>query len=567
MAGYIGSKAVTLSTTAADVAGNAVIDGDLTVKGTTVTIDSAAVQEIRLGDNDKMTFGDATGGDLQIYHDGSNSYIDDAGTGNLTIRANQINFDKYTGEAMARFRADGNTELFYDNAAKLATTSTGIDVTGTVTADGLTVSAASPNIDVSDTGTSYASQDFLTNSSAVRATIGVERSAGGGLFVGSSPYAAVFGTASAGNTQFATNNNVRMTLDSSGNVGINESSPDTKLHVSNNASQTPIATIENTAHHEATIRFKSAHSAASDFRVGASISASNNFEIYSVDAATARLAIDSTGNVTVGTLDDQPPTNNDANGIALRADGKIAASRSNGISGDFNTGVDGDIIWFRKAGAVVGSIKTFNNTVQYGGAGAAIYLDTAAFLPANTGGRTHNTIAIGSGTYKFTDIYATNGTIQTSDQNEKQQIASLTDAEITAAKAISKLFKTFKWNDAVTEKGDAARTHTGVIAQEVEQAVTDAGLDAGDYAFFISTTWWETQTEVPAVEADEENGVEAKEAYTRTDTYETVEEAPEGATERNSKGIRYPELLSFIGAATEQRLASIESRLDALEGN
>jgi hypothetical protein len=61
--------------------------------------------------------------------------------------------------------------------------------------------------------------------------------------------------------------------------------------------------------------------------------------------------------------------------------------------------------------------------------------------------------------------------------------------------------------------------------------------------------------------------VEAQEAYTRTDTYETAEEAPEGATERNRKGIRYPELLSFIGAATEQRLASIETRLDALEAN
>ena len=47
----------------------------------------------------------------------------------------------------------------------------------------------------------------------------------------------------------------------------------------------------------------------------------------------------------------------------------------------------------------------------------------------------------------------------------------------------------------------------------------------------------------------------------------TAEEAPEGATERNRKGIRYPQLLSFIGAATEQRLASIESRLDALEGS
>ena len=83
---------------------------------------------------------------------------------------------------------------------------------------GVNVNAANPNIDVTDTGTSHASQDFLTNSNSIRATIGVERSTGGGLFVGSSAYAAVFGTASNGVTQFATNNNVRMTLDTSGNV-------------------------------------------------------------------------------------------------------------------------------------------------------------------------------------------------------------------------------------------------------------------------------------------------------------------------------------------------------------
>jgi hypothetical protein len=218
---------------------------------------------------------------------------------------------------------------------------------------------------------------------------------------------------------------------------------------------------------------------------------------------------------------------------------------------------DGDMIQFWKDGSTVGHVKTFNSTVQYGGGlGAAIYLDTAAFLPANAGGRTHNTIDLGSGTYKFDDVYATNGTIQTSDENEKQQIASLTDAEITAAKAISKLFKTFKWNDSVAEKGDAARKHTGVIAQKVEQAMSDAGLNAGDYAFFISVTWWEADETYT-----DDDGVE----QTRTNTYETAEEAPEGATERNRKGIRYPQLLSFIGAATEQRLASIESRLDALE--
>ena len=95
--------------------------------------------------------------------------------------------------------------------------------------------------------------------------------------------------------------------------------------------------------------------------------------------------------------------------------------------------------------------------------------------------------------------------------------------------------------------------------------MTDAGLDATKYAFWCSDTWWETQTEVPAVEADEENGIEAQDAYTRTDTYETAEEAPEGATERTRLGIRYPELLAFIGAATEQRLADIETRLTALE--
>jgi hypothetical protein len=141
MVGYIGSKAVTLSTTAADVAGDAVIDGNLTVKGTTVTIDSAAVQEIRLGDNDKMTFGDATGGDLQIYHDGSNSYIKDAGTGNLLIQSDaNTGFQNAGGtEWKVEATTDGAVNLYYDGAAKLATTSTGIDVTGTVTADGLTV--------------------------------------------------------------------------------------------------------------------------------------------------------------------------------------------------------------------------------------------------------------------------------------------------------------------------------------------------------------------------------------------------------------------------------------------
>jgi hypothetical protein len=91
-------------------------------------------------DNAKATFGTGAG-DLQIYHDGSASYIDDAGTGNLRIRANSsLSIQKYTGETMGVFTADGSVLLAHDNATRLETTSTGIDVTGTATMDGLTVS-------------------------------------------------------------------------------------------------------------------------------------------------------------------------------------------------------------------------------------------------------------------------------------------------------------------------------------------------------------------------------------------------------------------------------------------
>jgi hypothetical protein len=72
------------------------------------------------------------------------------------------------------------------------------------------------------------------------------------------------------------------------------------LHISNNQAATSIATFENIQSHEASVRFKTAHSAASDYRVGASISVSNAFEVYSQDAATSRLVIDSSGNVRIG---------------------------------------------------------------------------------------------------------------------------------------------------------------------------------------------------------------------------------------------------------------------------
>jgi hypothetical protein len=103
----------------------------------TVTADG-----LSLGDNDKATFGNSN--DLQIYHDGVHNRIDDVGSGSLLLQTNgsSIQLNKGTSENMLVANVDGSVDLYYDNAKKLATTATGIDVTGTATMDGLTVDAA-----------------------------------------------------------------------------------------------------------------------------------------------------------------------------------------------------------------------------------------------------------------------------------------------------------------------------------------------------------------------------------------------------------------------------------------
>lgn len=283
---------------------------------------------------------------------------------------------------------------------------------------------------------------------------------------------------------------------------------------------------------------------------------------------TERARIDNSGNVLVGKTSADSATD----GVQLIPNGISAFGRGGGEALRLNRNTsDGEILRFQKAGVTVATIgvSSSDNIYFAGGAGntKGLLINDQGYIPSGyAGAASDNTVDIGNGSYRYKQIYAASSSINTSDANEKQQVASLTSTEMTAAKAISKLFKTFKWNDAVAAKGDAARTHAGVIAQNVQQAMTDAGLDAADYGFWCSDTWWETSTEVPAVEADEENGIEAQEAYTRIDTYETAEEAPEGATKRTRLGVRYPELLAFIGAATEQRLADIETRLAALEG-
>lgn len=114
---------------------------------------------------------------------------------------------------------------------------------------------------------------------------------------------------------------------------------------------------------------------------------------------------------------------------------------------------------------------------------------TIAPFNVDTNADSDNLVDLGRVSARFDDIYATNATIQTSDQNEKQDIAELSEAETRVAVACKGLLRKFRWKSAVAAKGDEARTHFGIIAQDLQAAFEAEGLDAGDYAMFTSSTW------------------------------------------------------------------------------
>ena len=125
--------------------------------------------DINFADNDKAIFG--AGSDLQIYHDGSNSRIHDAGTGDLLINGQaNIVLGALSGEEYIRATENGAVSIKYDNATKLATTSTGIDVTGNATfADsGKTIFGNSSDLEIYHDGANSVINEQGTGSLRIR---------------------------------------------------------------------------------------------------------------------------------------------------------------------------------------------------------------------------------------------------------------------------------------------------------------------------------------------------------------------------------------------------------------
>ena len=117
-----------------------------TVPDARITGTYTGITGLDLTDNSKIRLG--TGNDLQIYHDGSNSYIDEQGTGSLFIRgANTVDIIKPDGtEYLARFVSDSYNKLYYDGSERFETTSTGATVTTTLSgANDLTLQTSDAN--------------------------------------------------------------------------------------------------------------------------------------------------------------------------------------------------------------------------------------------------------------------------------------------------------------------------------------------------------------------------------------------------------------------------------------
>lgn len=140
---------------------------------------------------------------------------------------------------------------------------------------------------------------------------------------------------------------------------------------------------------------------------------------------------------------------------------------------------------------------------------------------------TDNVSSLGTADHRWATVYAATGSINTSDGREKQQIRSLEESERRVATSIKGSIKAFKFNDAVAKKGDEARIHFGVIAQDVKQAFNDEGLDAHSYGVFCYDEWPETPEEL-----DSEGEI-------------LTPYIPAG----NRYGVRYDQLLSFIISA------------------
>ena len=282
-------------------------------RGLTTPIDLLDNEQIRLG----------TGNDLQIYHNGTNSVIQDAGTGNLSLQTNgtDINFWNSTdSEFISKFIRNGAVELYYDGSKKFETTSTGATVTGTLIADGLTLGSD----ELINLGSNNNFRFFFEQSSGKTViqnhytTLEIRDTSGGGT--------GVVGAAFVNAAQVELNHNGSKKFETTsegakvtGNLGINVASPDSPLEVGGTGPS--LATIHHNdggTNDEARLMLGALSSNPPDQR-GAGISAKNKGAGHDLEIQTSSTHSAGPSTKVIVTAGGQLQVPNDSVGLQLGA--------------------------------------------------------------------------------------------------------------------------------------------------------------------------------------------------------------------------------------------------------
>jgi uncharacterized protein YaiE (UPF0345 family) len=406
--------------------------GFVRITGDTMTGD------LSFGDNNKAIFG--AGDDLEIYHDGSNSIIKDGGTGDLQIRAAnfKLNNAEYTTTMLEAY-VGGAVSLWYDNAAKLATTATGIDVTGTVAAGAGT--ALLPSITTTgdlNTGMWFPAADTIAFSEGGVEALRIDSS--GNLLVGQTVgnvynQSSVTGLkleGAGGNIQTARANNVSLLLNRYGTDGAIASfykdgttvgsigAVDSDLYLGSvgsvglrfNDATNKIVPVNNVgANRDNAIDLGQSDSRFKDLYLSGGVSnpaAGGTLTFGTV--GSERMRIGSTGTVTVGKTAEDIGTA----GHAFAAQGYAFHTRSGATPLFINRLTsDGTLAEFRKDGTTVGSIGAVDSDLYLGSVGSVglRFNDaTNKIVPVNNvGANRDNAIDLGQSDSRFKDLYLSGG--------------------------------------------------------------------------------------------------------------------------------------------------------------
>ena len=313
VSGWAGSgTSVTLGNTPLTFSGTSLTTGGDTTLGGNL---QSSLGNISFGDSTSAGVGRArfgVGSDLQIYHDGSNSYIDETGTGDLIIKGgNDILFQDAAGNTLANMNQSNSVELYFGNSKKFETTSTGVLVSSNLTFNGSSL-ISSNTADGSDNA-----QIIISGGGASGDTRGASVHISGNESGNAGLLQLRAGSGSVSQIRSYTSGSERMRIDASGNVGIGTTNPSLQLHIKSTSGDTRGLMIEKTV---TTSYAELAVKAAREFRIGTGGSATganaaSAFYVYDATAggtAGHRFEISSDGDVQA-----RRPRSNTAGDVAL----------------------------------------------------------------------------------------------------------------------------------------------------------------------------------------------------------------------------------------------------------